>query len=55
MCRRSDIGYQLTHSRPAVVLTDAEFAPLVDEVLPEGMRRLTYGDELDAAERPADR
>lgn len=48
MYRGSDIGYQLTHSRPTVVLTDAEFAPLVDEVLPEGMRRLTYGDELDA-------
>ncbi|CAJ1585672.1 class I adenylate-forming enzyme family protein [[Mycobacterium] wendilense] len=45
--RASDVSFQLTHSRPAVVLADEEFETLVDEALPAGTTRLTFGSALE--------
>ncbi|HEV7470772.1 MAG: Long-chain-fatty-acid-CoA ligase [Pseudonocardia sp.] len=47
MYRAPEVGHQLGHAEPRVVLVDEEFREVVGVVLPDGTRLLTY-PEIDA-------
>lgn len=46
--REAEVAHQLGHSRADLVLTDGDFAAVVDAARPEGLDRLEYGADLDA-------
>nr|WP_198428912.1 class I adenylate-forming enzyme family protein [Nocardia bovistercoris] len=47
--RGPEVAHQITHSGAAIVFADTEFDDRLGSALPEGVVRLDYGRELDAA------